>query len=105
MLNTFGESLMQAMGAEKKRRRGRPFDISDEALKHRRNALLWPLQECWAQIGWELQNAKSLPAIRKALSKTEGLNCHELDRFRNDLTTPTNKSKIAELRKELESGK
>ncbi|WP_148210201.1 hypothetical protein [Candidatus Korobacter versatilis] len=104
-MNTFGESLMQAMGAEKKRGRGHPFDISDETLKHRRNALLWPLEECWAQIGWELQTANTLAAIRKALSKTQGLNCHELDRFRNELTAKCNKSRIAQLRKEIDSMK
>jgi hypothetical protein len=50
-----------------KRKPGRPQNISDETLQWTRNELLFVLEENWALIGWELQQAETPSNIRAAL--------------------------------------
>lgn len=55
-----------AVGSETKKR-GRPPLIETSALLHRRDDLLWQIENKWAEFAWELRRARSISEIRRAL--------------------------------------
>lgn len=49
-------------------KRGRPCLIDELGLSQRRDNLLSTLELHWAEVGWDLQSARTLPSLRKALT-------------------------------------
>lgn len=77
------------------KKRGRPSEISNEALFSRRNTLLGIFEYHWSEIAWELQRAKSLAAIREALGPLPIPRSYEFELF---LFEPTKETTFKELR-------
>lgn len=90
-----------------KRRAGRPQRISNEVLQCARGELLFILEESWALIGWELQNADTTADIRAAFRRIKGINCSRLEPLRQEYRRETIFSQLQAARKRLQlvSGK
>jgi hypothetical protein len=65
-----------------KRKPGRPQIIPDETLRRSRDELQFVLEQNWALIGWELQQAENCSDIRAAFRRIEGIFCLRLEPFR-----------------------
>lgn len=76
---------------------GRPSEISDVTLVHLRDTLLATFEYHWAEVGWELQGAKSLKSIRSALRPIPDPRRHEFEFF---LHEPTQTACLRELREQ-----
>jgi hypothetical protein len=50
-------------------------------LRHDRGELLFVLEENWALVGWELQQAETTLDLRKALQRIQGISCRSLEVF------------------------
>jgi len=102
----FSENPLTAF-SQPKRKPGRPQSISDETLQRTRNELLYALEENWALIGWELQQAETPSDIRAALRRIEGINCPSLELFCLEYRRETNFSELQATRKRFQeaSGK
>lgn len=81
------------------RRRGRPSEISDEALFYRRDTLLGTFEFHWAEIAWELERAKKLDSIRQALQPIPAPRRNEFEDFLFELTEETTFKTLRELRR------
>ena len=80
-------------------KRGSPFQIGDEILFQRRDALLGILEFHWAEIAWELRRAESLKSIRQALQPVPNPRRGDLDLFLWEPTQKAVSKKFRELRK------
>jgi hypothetical protein len=63
------------------RKPGRPQQITDETLRHTRDEFLFVLEQNWALVGWELQQAETASDLRAALRPIQGINCRSLELF------------------------
>ena len=77
------------------KKRGRPSEITDMTLFHRRDTLLGTFEFHWAEIAWELQRAGTLKSIRQALQPIPEPRRYEFEPF---LYKPTKKAIFKELR-------
>ncbi len=85
----FSENLLTAL-SQPTRKPGRPPRISDELLRRHRDELLFVLEENWALIGWELQQAETTSDLRATLRRIQGINCRSLEVFSLDYRRETN---------------
>lgn len=92
----FGTEWGQSASA--KRTRGRPSLVESSSLEHRRNVLLTILENGWAAVGWELQQAATRADIRKALLPISQWN-RELECFVRPADVPAHASRLRDLRK------
>ncbi len=88
------------------KKRGRPSEITDVELFHRRYLLLGIFEFHWAEIAWELERAKTLKDVRCSLQPIPEPRRSDLDLFLHEPTEKTTAKSYRELRrvkKDLES--
>lgn len=78
-----------------KRSVGRPRLIEDHVLESRLARFLEFFEYHWAEVAWDLSEAKTLPALRDALRRAKRESVSELQPF---VTDPTSRTTIRELR-------
>jgi len=71
-------------------------------LLRNRNDLLFALEESWALIGWELQQAETPADIRSALQRIQGINCSSLEYYCNPYRREITSHQLHEVRKRLQ---
>ena len=76
------------------RKRGRPSPINESTLRSNRSSLLGAFEYHWAEIGRELQRARTIAAVRKALQPITN-HRSSVEVF---LYKPTEKTSMKELR-------
>lgn len=75
--------------------------MTDDGLRHRRDALNFILEQNWGLIGWELQHAKDLSDIRSAFCLITEHHHPLLDMLRHEPTMDATPNTLRALRKEL----
>ncbi len=85
-----------------KQKPGRPSRISDEVLIRSRNELLFTLEETWALIGWELQQAETPPSLQAVFRRIQGINCRGLEYFCLEYRRETTFPQLLAARKRLD---
>lgn len=69
------------------KKRGRPEDIADGVLLSARDALYFILEQQWAVVGWELQQACTVADVRAALDPLKTSDYSRLEVFKRDHKT------------------
>ena len=80
------------------RKRGRPSPINETRLRSKLSELLGAFEYHWAEIGWELQRARTIAAVRKALQPIQNLRS-SVEAFLYEPTEKTSMKELRELRK------
>lgn len=86
----------------RKRKPGRPPKISNELLQQNRNELQFILEENWALIGWELQQAATPSDVREALRRIKGVRWRGLEIFSEAYRRETTFPQLEAARKRLQ---
>jgi hypothetical protein len=72
---------------ETRKKRGRPPDIEDGGLLSARGALYFILEQNWAIVGWELQQACTVADVRAALEPLKTTDYSRLEVFKREHKT------------------
>lgn len=97
----FSANLLTA-SSQRKGKPGRPQKIPDEMLRCARGELLFALEQRWALIGWELQQAETPADIQAALLRIQGITCRNLELFCIEYPQETTFSQLQAVRKRFE---
>lgn len=81
-----------------KREVGRPRLIDDNALQSRFARFLEFFEYHWAEVAWDLSQAKTLPALREALRRAKRESVWELQPFTSEPTSRTTAKELKLLR-------
>lgn len=80
------------------RKAGRPRLIQDFALQNRFTSLLGFFEYHWAEVAWDLSEAKTIPVLREALRRAKRESVSELEPFVTEPTSRTTNQELKELR-------
>lgn len=97
----FLENHLTGFGEKQAKKRGRPPDIKDDALRHAQAELAFVLEQKWALVGWPLQQANTLSDVRAALKLITGMSCQHLEAFCREPVRETTAASLRETRKRL----
>lgn len=80
------------------RKRGRPSPINETSLRSKLSDLHGAFEYHWAEIGWKLQRARTIAAVRKALQPITHLRS-SVELFLHESTETTSMKELRESRK------
>jgi len=97
----FPENLLTSF-TKPKRKPGRPKKISDDMLRRNWGEILFTLEQNWALVGWELQQAETPSDLRVALQCIQGINCRCLELLCLECRRETNIPLLQAVRKRFQ---